>query len=165
MKKQMLIGLFCVSLMIATAVLQFARATNAAEFSASQSAHTLVSPDSIKWAPMGQGMEVAVLSGNPQKEGDLFVLRIKLRDQTKVQPHWHPVDEHLTVISGIFYMGMGEKFDEAAAHPMTAGTYGLLPKEMRHFAWAKGETVIQIHGVGPFKTFWVNPPDSANKKQ
>lgn len=164
MKKQLIIGLLSLLLMIAVCILQFARTTNAAANLAMQSAHTMISPDSIKWAPMGQGMEAAVLSGNPQKEGEQFVLRLKFRDGTKVQPHWHPIDEHLTVISGTFYMGMGEKFDETAAHPMTVGMYGLMLKETRHFAWVKGETVVQIHGVGPFKTFWVNPPDSANKK-
>ena len=163
MKNQVFTALFCISLMLAAFTLRFEEATKAAGIIGGQSTHTMTAPDSIKWGPMGQGMEVAVLSGNPQKDGELFVLRIKLRDGTKVQPHWHPVDEHLTVISGTFYMGTGEKFDEAAAHPMVAGAYGLLPKEMRHFAWAKGETVIQIHGVGPFKTFWVNPPNSATK--
>jgi hypothetical protein len=162
MKKQIIAGLFCL-LMIAAAILQVERATHAAGIVAGQSAHTMASPDSIKWAPMGQGIEGAVLSGNPQKEGEQFVLRLKLRDGTKVQPHWHPIDEHLTVISGTFYMGTGEKFDEGAAHPMTVGMYALMPKETRHFAWVKGETVVQIHGVGPFKTFWVNPPDSAKK--
>ena len=61
-------------------------------------------------------------------------------------------------------MGMGEKFDPSAAHEMPAGSYMLMPKEARHFAWAKGETVIQIHGIGPFKTIWVNPADDPSKK-
>ncbi|HXG68550.1 MAG TPA: cupin domain-containing protein [Blastocatellia bacterium] len=128
-------------------------------------AHTMVTPGAIKWNASGPGMEAAVVSGSPGKEGEPFVLRLKLRDGMKVPPHWHPVDEHVTVISGTFYMGAGEKFDESAAHEMPAGSYSLMPKETRHFAWAKGETVIQIHGVGPFKTFWVNPPEGAAKKQ
>lgn len=54
-------------------------------------------------------------------------------------------------------MGMGEKLEESAAKAMPAGSYGFMPKDMRHFAWAKGTTIIQIHGVGPFKTNWVDP--------
>lgn len=117
--------------------------------------HVMVSPDEIKWNKMGPGSEFAVLSGDPQKEGSPFVLRLKYVDGSKIPPHWHPIDEQVTVISGTFFMGQGEKFDEGAAHEMKAGSYALMPKEVRHFAWVKGETVIQIHGIGPFKTFWV----------
>jgi quercetin dioxygenase-like cupin family protein len=120
------------------------------------SSHVMQSPDQIKWNKSGTGLDFALISGDPQKEGAPFVVRFKLSDGSKVAPHWHPVDEHVTVISGTFFMGEGEKFNESAAHEMKAGAYALMPKETRHFAWAKGETVIQIHGIGPFKTFWVN---------
>lgn len=119
------------------------------------SSHVMQSPDQIKWTKSGAGTEFALISGDPQKEGAPFVLRLKFNDGSKVPPHWHPVDEHVTVISGTFFMGEGEKFNESAAHEMKAGSYALMPKETRHFAWVKGETVIQIHGTGPFKTFWV----------
>jgi hypothetical protein len=97
------------------------------------------------------------LSGSPDQEGAPFVIRLRLADQVHVPPHWHPVDEHITVIAGTFYMGMGEKLEESAAKAMPAGSYGFMPKQMRHFGWAKGATIIQIHGVGPFKTNWVDP--------
>jgi hypothetical protein len=58
---------------------------------------------------------------------------------------------------------MGEKFNESLATEMPSGSYALMPKEMRHFAWAKGETIIQIHGIGPFKTYWVEPGAAQNK--
>ena len=74
------------------------------------------------------------------------------------------MDEHLTVMTGTLHVGMGEKIDRAAATALPAGSYSLMPKEMRHFVWAEGETVIQLHGVGPFKTFWVNPADDPDKK-
>ncbi len=60
-------------------------------------------------------------------------------------------------------MGMGEKFNESMAKEMPAGSYALMPKEMRRFAWAKGETIIQIHGAGPFKTYWVGSVEDKNK--
>jgi quercetin dioxygenase-like cupin family protein len=126
--------------------------------------HKTITPDAIRWTPVQSGSEIAVLSGNPAQEGVPFVLRIKLRSGLKVPPHWHPTDEHFTVMSGIFHLGTGEKFDQAAAQAMPAGSYLMMPKEMRHFAWAEGETIIQLHGVGPFKTIWVNPADDPTKK-
>jgi ChrR-like protein with cupin domain len=126
--------------------------------------HKTITPDAVQWTPVQSGSEIAVLSGNPAQEGVPFVLRIKLRNGMKVPPHWHPIDEHLTVISGLFHLGTGEKFEPAAAQALPVGSYLMMPKEMRHFAWAEGETIIQLHGVGPFKTIWVNPADDPNKK-
>jgi Domain of unknown function (DUF4437) len=125
--------------------------------------HKTITPDAIQWTP-GSVSEIAVLSGKPAQEGAPFVLRIKLRNGMKVPPHWHPIDEHVTVMSGIFHLGTGEKFDQAAAQALPAGSYLMMPKEMRHFAWAEGETIIQLHGIGPFKTIWVNPADDPSKK-
>lgn len=114
-------------------------------------------PEAIRWKAAGDGTEFAVLSGSPDLEAAPFVIRLRLADQVRVSPHWHPVDEHITVITGTFYMGMGEKLEESRAKAMPAGSYELMPKDMRHFGWAKGTTIIQIHGVGPFKTNWVDP--------
>jgi len=129
-----------------------------ARFEEKRQDHTVVSPASINWKPAGPVMSMAVLSGSPESEGSSFVIRLKLADGAKVPPHWHPIDEHVTVLSGTFYMGTGETFDESAAMPMAVGSYSLMPKEVRHFAWATGETIVQIHGVGPFKTFFVGQP-------
>ena len=120
--------------------------------------HSIVAPDALKWRPVGTGTLLAVLDGAPDKEGVPFVIRLKLAGGTRVPPHWHPTDEHLTVISGTFYMGTGEKFDEATATALTTGTYAMMPKEVRHFGWTGVETVVQIHGVGPFKTYFVEQP-------
>lgn len=117
--------------------------------------HRMVMPDSLQWKPVASGMSMALLSGSLETEGAPFAFRLKLVDGTKVPPHWHPVDEHLTVISGIFYMSTGETVDESAETTMTAGAFATMPKEVRHFARASGDTVVQIHGVGPFKTYFV----------
>ena len=111
-------------------------------------------PEAIQWKAAGDGTEFAVLSGSPDLEG---VIRLRMADQVHIPPHWHPVDEHITVVTGTFYIGMGEKFEESRAKAMPAGSYEFMPKDMRHFGWAKGTTIIQIHGVGPFKTNWVDP--------
>jgi hypothetical protein len=127
----------------------------------------LVSGKAIAWAPSPSGLpgvQLAVLHGDPTKAGE-FVLRLKLPNASKVPPHWHPTDEHVTVISGTFLIGMGEKFDVAAVKPMVAGDYGFMPKEMRHFATTKGETIVQVSGMGPFVINYVNPEDDPKNKK
>jgi quercetin dioxygenase-like cupin family protein len=101
---------------------------------------------------------MAVVSGDPSKEGEEFVVRIRAKAGTKIPPHWHPVDEHLTVIRGSFLVGMGEKIDGVVAQEMTAGAYAFLPKNMAHFIVANEDAIAQVHGTGPFKTVFVNQP-------
>ena len=119
-------------------------------------------PAEIKWkdgpASLPAGAKLAVLEGDPAKEG-FFTMRLWLPDGFKIAPHWHPKVEHVTVISGTFNLGMGEKFDQAAGREMPAGTFGFWPANMKHFAWAKGDTVIQLHGIGPWMITYVNPSD------
>ena len=79
-------------------------------------------------------------------------------------PHWHPVDESVTVLKGTLMMGTGDKFDQAKGEELTAGSFTRMPKEMRHYAWTKGETILQIHGTGPFEITYVNPADDPRKK-
>jgi hypothetical protein len=130
--------------------------------------HVVVTPDKIKWNPgppsLPSGVQVAVLAGDPRKSGS-YTMRVKLPDGYKVPPHWHPVDENVTVIDGTFNIGRGEKFDRAAAQEMPAGCYMRMPKKMRHFAWAKGETIIQVHGTGPFEINYVNEADDPRKQK
>jgi hypothetical protein len=130
--------------------------------------HKVVTPDKIKWGPgpasLPPGAQMAVLDGDPAKAGAPYVLRAKLPDGYKVPPHWHPVDENVTVLEGVMGMGLGEKFDKAAGKELPAGSYFKTPKGVRHFAWAKGETVIQVNGIGPFEIRYVNPTDDPRKK-
>jgi quercetin dioxygenase-like cupin family protein len=133
-------------------------------FAQSATEHKMVAPEAIKWNPLWPGQEMAVLSGDPTKEGEPFVLRIKVAAGGKVPPHWHPMDEHLTVLKGSLYMGKGEKFDESAGHHMSVGSYIMMPKKVPHFVWTKEETIVQLHGIGPFKINWVNPADDPAKK-
>ena len=129
--------------------------------------HVFVTPEKLHWAPgpgaLPSGAEIAVLSGDPSKEG-LFTIRVKMPDGYKVPPHWHPVDENVTVLQGTFMMGTGEKFDADAATALPVGGFGHMPKEKRHYAFAKGETILQIHSVGPFQINYVNPQDDPRKK-
>jgi len=126
--------------------------------------HMVRLPGNILWKPLFPGSELAVVSGDPDKTGAPFVIRIKNQDGLKVPPHWHPGDEHITVIAGTFVVGMGSTFDPSVGQELTVGAYMLVPKQMPHFAWAKGEVIIQVHGIGPFQIIWVNPADDPAKK-
>ena len=130
--------------------------------------HVLVTPDKLKWGPappsLPPGAQVAILVGDPRTAGSMYVMRVKMPDGFKVPAHWHPVDENVTVLQGTFLLGRGDKFDAHAAEEMPAGSYSRMPRGMRHFAQAKGETILQVHGVGPFEINYVNPADDPRKK-
>lgn len=71
-------------------------------------------------------------------------------------PHWHPEDEHVVVVQGTWYLGAGDRFSRSDLREMTVGAYALVPKKMNHFAWSKGDTIIQVHGIGPFRITFVD---------
>ena len=122
-------------------------------------AHMIVHFADLKWTPIQKGCELAPVYGDPNAEGASFVLRIRCGDGIKIPAHWHPTDEYLTVLKGTFLVAPGEAFDEAKLQTMNVGNFAMMPKEMRHFALCKGETIVQIHGTGPFVVNWVNPSD------
>lgn len=130
-------------------------------------AHVVVTPDQVKWGPaspsLPAGAEMAVLSGDPSKAVP-FTIRVKFPDGYKVAPHWHPTDENVNVIQGTLMVGMGTKFDDSTGSEMPAGSYALMPKGVRHFAWARGETIIDVYGVGPFAINYVDPNDDPRRK-
>ncbi len=128
--------------------------------------HVLMTPKTIKWVPFvpgGPGVKAAIIAGDPEKPGP-FVLRIASPAGAKVPPHWHPGDEHITVLSGTFAVGMGDVFDAKKLTLLPAGSYALMPRDMHHFAQSKTATVLQIHGMGPFQVNFVNPADDPRKK-
>jgi anti-sigma factor ChrR (cupin superfamily) len=122
-------------------------------------AHKIVHYGDLKWTPIMKGCDLAPVSGDPNAEGAPFVLRIRCVDGAKIPAHWHPTDENVTVLKGTFLVGMGDKLDETKLQAMNTGNFITVPKEMRHFAMSKGETIVQVHGAGPFKVNWVNPAD------
>jgi hypothetical protein len=122
-------------------------------------AHKIVHFGDLKWTGIMKGCELAPVSGDSSAEGAAFVLRIRCVDGAKIPAHWHPTDENVTVLKGTFLVGMGESFDESKLQPMNVGNFIALPKEMRHFGMCKGETIVQVHGAGPFKVTWVNPSE------
>jgi quercetin dioxygenase-like cupin family protein len=125
--------------------------------------HAIVAPADVQWKALRPGAEIAVISGDPDKAGSPFVIRFRYHGKARIPPHWHPVDEHLTVLSGTFRIGMGPRGDEAATTALGVGAYALLPAKMVHYAWADDDTVIQAHGIGPFAINYVNPEDDPAK--
>ena len=140
-----------------------ADAKPAAPKAATAPKHSVVaSAADVKWGPappsLPPGAQLAVLDGDPSKAAP-FVIRAKFPDGYRIAPHWHPTDENVAVMSGTFSVGMGEKANEGTMTALTQGGFAHMPKTMRHYAMAKGETIIQISGTGPFVVNYVNPSD------
>lgn len=124
--------------------------------------HIMVVPNDIKWtdAPpsLPPGAKVAVIEGDPKADG-LFTMRLKFPSGYKIKPHFHPVDEHITVISGSFHMGLGEQYDEKTARKIVTGGFAVMNTGTRHYAFTTQEAIIQLHGKGPWGITYVNPVD------
>lgn len=119
--------------------------------------------EAAEWAPappvLPAGAEIAVLSGNPFAEGQ-FVLRLKFPAGYDVPAHIHSGDELITVIRGELNIGHGEKLDRDAGTLLTAGGFVEIPAGHPHFAWTTAETIVQIHGPGPFDITYMDPADN-----
>lgn len=124
--------------------------------------------DQIKYgAPppfIAAGAQVAVLEGDPSASSGDFTIRLKMPDGYKISPHWHPKRENVTVISGNFKVGMGDKFDESKMTSFAPGSFAYLDPEMHHYAMASGDAVVQVHGMSPLQFNYVNPADDPSKK-
>ena len=124
--------------------------------------HVMKAPADLEWVDgppsLPKGAKVAILEGDPGKAGP-FTIRLQFPPKYKIPPHWHPAIEHVTVISGDFMMGSGEKWDDAALKKMPAGAFTVMPVKYAHFAIAKKKVVVQLHGIGPWGITYFNPAD------
>ena len=122
--------------------------------------------ETIEWkagpAALPPGAKMAVLEGDPSKEG-WFAVRFQFPDGYHVAPHTHPKTERVTVISGVLHLATGESLDRNSAKGLPAGSFGYWPAGMKHAGWSEGETVIQLHGIGPWQIIYVNPADDPRK--
>lgn len=130
---------------------------------AQEQPHVIVSAGNEQWgaasAKLPPGAQFAILHGDPAKPGEPYVFRAKLPDGYSVPPHTHPMDENVTVISGVFMLGFGDRLDKATTRALTTGSYVMLPKDMPHYNVMRGETILQFHGIGPYDIRYVNPAD------
>ena len=134
--------------------------TSAAVVLAGSAAHSQVNPSGLKWGPapgsFPAGARVAVLSGDPSKEG-LFTIRLRFPPGYTVQPHRHPTDEIVTVLGGQLIFGMGKTIRGANAKTLVEGGFVVAPANMNHFASTRSGATIQITARGPFAITYVNP--------
>ncbi|MBI4460202.1 MAG: cupin domain-containing protein [Acidobacteria bacterium] len=125
------------------------------------------SPDNLQWRDgppsLPAGAKMVVLRGDPAQAG-LFTMRLRFPTNYRVQPHWHTADEHVTVISGKLNVGMGVNFDQSLGKALTPGGFLVMPAEMQHFAWTDEETIIQLHGMGPWRVNYVNREDDPRNR-
>lgn len=167
MRRVNLLGVVAVAAVIAVGAAR-ATAQHADPAKPHASAHVMVNAADVKWgaAPpaLPAGAQMAVLEGDPGKAGEQFAIRAKLPDGYAVPPHWHPTDEHIVVLSGTLMVGLGDKVTESSMHALTAGAFARMPRKTNHYVKAKGETIFQVYGVGPFELNYVDPKDDPRNK-
>lgn len=126
-------------------------------------------PDAIPYGPpppfLAPGAQLAVIEGDPGAQTGGYTVRLKMPDGYRIAPHWHPLRENVTVISGTFKVGMGDRFDESKMVSFPAGSFAYLDPDMHHYAMASGEVVVQVHGKSPLQFNYVNPSDDPSKKK
>ncbi len=131
-----------------------------------QDHHTTMEADDLKWsapAAYAKGAQLSVVRGDPTKEG-MYVVRLKVPAGFKIAPHTHPNDENVTVLSGSFNIGTGDKRDESKGTQVKAGGYSFVMKGMTHYAWFTEDTILQLHGIGPQGVTYANPADDPRKQ-
>jgi quercetin dioxygenase-like cupin family protein len=127
--------------------------------------HKMIKADELKWedVPAMPGAKLVVLEGALDKQAPL-TFRIKFPANFRIQAHWHPTTEHVTVLSGTLNLGTGDKLDKSKTSPLPAGGFAIMPEKMHHFAWTSEETTLQVHATGPWTVNYVNPADTPKKK-
>ena len=133
-----------------------------------QGAHKMVKPDELKWddvPSLPKGAKIAVIEG-PMNQAVPFTVRLKFPANYTIPPHFHPAVERVTVLSGEFNMGIGQKFDKGKAHALKPGGVMIMEAKTPHFGFTtKSETVVQLHGTGPWGVTYVNEADDPRKKK
>jgi hypothetical protein len=136
---------------------------------------TVVPPGSEKWGDIpaaavvgtpsvevGGKLQIAILQGNPMQAGQPYTVRLSCTDGAKIAPHWHPTTENVTVVKGTFALGMGSKWDPSLMKDLPTGGFVSAPARMRHYALCKGDTIVQVHGLGPLVINFVSVSKSAS---
>lgn len=139
---------------------------SSAAWAADTAGQVYLNPGDIKWGAvppnLPKGAKIAVLMGDPGKD-EWFVARLMMPANYKIPAHWHSQDEDLTIISGTFYLGEGDKLESKHTHVMKAGSFHHLPAKTHHYAFTKTPTVVQLNGKGPFDINYINPSDDPSQ--
>jgi quercetin dioxygenase-like cupin family protein len=115
----------------------------------------------LSWSPLelpgfDPGLELAVIHGDPSSS-EAYTIRLRFPAGYSFPAHYHPNAENLTVLSGTFLLGHGTRPSDAALKSYQPGDYIYIPGTMPHFGRVEGETVIQLHGMGPFDVLLADP--------
>ena len=142
----------------------FGVAVTAGEHGAS--AHKVLVPSEFVWTEakaLPCGIQTAVLEGPLDKETP-FTFRARIPDGCIIPPHWHSSAEHVAVLSGSFGLGFGTVFDKSALTTIPTGGMAIMQPKVQHFVLTQGETLIQVHGVGPWGITYVNAADDQRQR-
>ena len=135
---------------------------------AGQDAFKAILPEDIDWKPFAAfppSVRLAVVVGEPSREGP-YVVRVKVPRGVKLMPHRHREDRIYTVLSGVFYIGLGDRFDAERLETYPPGSVIVLPGDTSHFHWARsGEYVTQVTAIGPLALEYVNREDDPRAAQ
>ena len=119
-------------------------------------------PAELKWmdGPPGlpAGAQFAVLSGDPTKAGK-FTVRIRMPTNYSVPPHWHPSDEHVTLVSGKLAYGMSDQINRTAADALAEGASVTMKAKQHHWVFTGDGATVEVSAMGPFVITYVNPRD------
>lgn len=128
--------------------------------------HVLVTPDELEWGPvasMAEGAEITVLEGDLSQAAP-FTFRLRLPAGFYLAPHVHPAYERVTVLSGTFHFAHGRKFDREATMALTPGSFAVMAPGEPMFGYTEEETVVQLHGTGPWGIEYIDPADDPRQR-
>lgn len=127
--------------------------------------HILVAPGDLQWtdiASMAPGARMAIIEGDLAREVP-FTFRLRLPAGYRIDPHVHPAYERVTVLSGKLHFAHGEVFDRDKTTVLPAGGVAIMPPGAPMFGYTEEETVIQLHGTGPWGIEYINPEDDPRR--
>lgn len=123
--------------------------------------HMMMTADELSWGPvasMGEGAEMALIEGDPS-QAEPFTFRIRMEDGYRILPHVHPAYERVTVLQGTLHFAHGRAFDRNRTRALPVGGVAIMPPGDPMFGYAEGETIIQLHGTGPWGIEYIEPGD------
>lgn len=127
--------------------------------------HIMIHPSELQWGPVGSmagDARIAVIEGDMGTQ-DPFTIRLRLPADYRVEPHTHPAYERVTVISGTFHFAHGEEFDRDGTTELPQGSFAVMAPGEPMFGYTEEETVLQLHGTGPWGIEYINPEDDPRK--
>ena len=128
--------------------------------------HKMVLAADLKWddvPSLPPGAKIAVIEG-PMNQAVPFTVRLSFPANYRIPAHLHPAVERVTVLSGEFFMGIGDRLDPEKSTGLKAGGVMIMAAGTRHFAWTREATVVQLHGTGPWGITYLDPNDDPRKK-